>query len=76
MCKHWSPKFAVTFDESHGEIPLSLGTAVLDAGADALTVACTALEGGDLARLQQVVADYLDCFAFREAPLPFAWKPA
>ena len=76
LCKHWSHKFAVTFDESHGEIPLPLGTAVLDAGADALTVACTALEGGDLARLQQVVADYLDRFAFREAPLPFAWKAA
>jgi hypothetical protein len=76
LCKHWSHKFAVTFDEAHGEIPLPLGTAVLDAGADALMVTCTVPEGGDLARLQQVVADHLDRFAFREAPLPFAWNPA
>ena len=49
---------------------------MLDAGADALTVTCTVPEGGDLARLQQVVADHLDRFAFRKAPLPFDWQPA
>lgn len=49
---------------------------MLDAGADALTVTCTVAEGGDLARLQQVVADHLDRFAFRKAPLPFDWQPA
>lgn len=76
LCKHWSHKFAVEFDETHGLIPLPLGIAVLDAGAEALTVTCTVPEDGDLARLQQVVADHLDRFAFREAPLPFAWQSA
>ena len=76
LCKHWSHKFTVEFDETHGLIPLPLGSAVLDAGAEALTVTCTVAEGGDLARLQQVVADHLDRFAFRKAPLPFDWQPA
>ena len=74
LCKHWSHKFDVTFDANHGSIPLPLGSAKLDAGAEALTVTCTVPEGGDLARLQQVVADHLDRFAFREAPLPFEWR--
>ena len=76
LCKHWSHKFAVTFDEAHGEIPLPLGSAVLDAGAETLTVTCTVPDRGDLTRLQQVVADHLDRFAFREAPLPFDWQAA
>ena len=76
LCKHWSHKFDVTLDADHGTIPLPLGTAVLDAGPQALTVSCTVAEGGDLARMQQVVADHLDRFAFREAPLPFDWQVA
>lgn len=75
LCKHWSHKFEVTFDETHGTIPLPLGTCTLDAGPEALTVTCTVAEGGDIARMQQVVADHLDRFAFREAPLPFDWQP-
>jgi hypothetical protein len=76
LCKHWSHKFDVTYDTNHGTIPLPLGSAALAAGADALTVTCAVADGGDLARMQQVVADHLDRFAFREAPLPFDWQPA
>ena len=74
LCKHWSHKFEVTFDTAHGHIPLPLGTVDLNAGDDALTVTCAVPAGGDLDRLQQVVADHLNRFAFREGELQFDWQ--
>jgi hypothetical protein len=76
LCKHWSHKFEVTFDASHGHIPLPLGTADLDAAADSLTVTCTVPDGGDIDRMQQVVAEHLNRFAFREGELVFGWAAA
>ena len=76
LCKHWSHKFAVEFDETHGRIPLPLGTATLDAGAESLDVTLEANDAGALPRMKDVVASHLDRFAFREAPLPFDWQDA
>lgn len=76
LCKHWSHKFAVTFDATSGHIPLPLGDADLAAGDMALTVTCQVPEGGDLARMQQVVAEHLNRFAFREGELQFQWQGA
>lgn len=75
LCKHWSHKFAVTFDAHTGHVPLPLGTADLAADEAALTITCQVPEGGDLTRLQQVVADHLNRFAFREGELRFDWQP-
>lgn len=73
LCKHWSHKFDVSFDAARGHIPLPFGTADLDADAAALTVTLTLPEGGDMARAQQVLADHLNRFAFREGELAFNW---
>lgn len=74
LCKHWSHKFAVEFDETHGRIPLPLGTATLSATADSLGVHLTANGADALPRMKTVIAEHLDRFAFREAPLPFDWQ--
>ncbi|MEP7222216.1 MAG: DUF2218 domain-containing protein [Novosphingobium sp.] len=74
LCKHWSHKFDVTFDAQTGHIPMPSGSADLTAGDMALTVVCTINEGGDMARLQQVVADHINRFAFREGELQFNWQ--
>lgn len=76
LCKHWSHKFDVTFDAHRGRVPLPLGPVDLVADEAALTVTCTVAEGGDMARMQQVVADHLNRFAFREGELVFDWQPA
>lgn len=73
LCKHWSHKFAVDFDATRGHIPLPFGTADLEAGAAALTVTLTLPEGGDLARAQQVLAEHVNRFAFKEGELAFDW---
>ena len=75
LCKHWSHKFAVTFDAASGHIPLPLGNADLAAGDMALTITCEVPDGGDLARIQTVVGQHLNRFAFREGELQFQWQP-
>ncbi len=42
---------------------------------EALEVTCTIEGEGDLARMQQVVADHLNRFAHREGELAFDWQP-
>jgi hypothetical protein len=76
LCKHWSHKFDVTFDATSGHIPLPLGSADLAAGDMALTVTCEVPDNGDLARIQNVVAEHLNRFAFREGELEFRWQAA
>ena len=76
LCKHWSHKFAVEFDATHGRIPLPMGVATLSATADALEVKVATDDAEALPRMKEVVATHLDRFAFREAPLPFDWQDA
>ena len=75
VCRHWSHKLEVAFDPAHGTIRFPNGAvATLDAEADALAVRVDAPDHATLTRMRQVVAEHLDRFAFREAPLPFEWR--
>ena len=73
LCKHWAHKFPVEFTPEHGEITLPSGVTVLDAKSEALLVTLRAEEAASLERLEQVVADHVVRFAFREE-LVFDWK--
>ncbi len=76
LCKHWSHKFDVEFDEKHGRIPFDAETVcLLDAEDTRLDMQ---LEGEDperVERLTGVVDDHLKRFAFREE-LKIAWRKA
>jgi hypothetical protein len=76
LCKHWSHKFEVTFDAGKGTIPFR-PDASLDLIADGttLTMTLTVGEDDDLTRMEGVVDDHLERFAFREE-LAIDWKPA
>jgi uncharacterized protein len=74
LCKHWSHKFEVTFDAERGHVPLPIGDARMTAGDDALTITLTIAEGGDMAKLQGVIASHLNRFAFREGELAYEWQ--
>jgi hypothetical protein len=74
LCKHWAHKMPVEFDAHAGKITFPDGAiANLTAHAATLEVRLDIPEGGDVAQMEHVVASHLDRFAFREAPLPFAW---
>ncbi len=76
LCKHWSHKFNVSFDPQAGSIALPFGTTDLAANAAALTITISHNSDADPARAQQVVAEHLTRFAFREGELEFNWQSA
>mgnify|MGYP003561149224 FL=1 len=53
---------------------LPFGTTDLRASVDALDIIVTLNDGADPARAQQVNADHLNRFAFREGELVFDWQ--
>ena len=74
LCKHWSHKLEVDLAETHGTVGFGFGRAEFWAGKTALAVT---IAGGDVAardRLKTILAEHLDRFAFREAPLAFDWR--
>lgn len=74
LCKHWGHKFDTQSTPTEGSIAFPMGPIRMTADADTLTVTIEPNADADVAQFQKVVADHLDRFAFREAPLPFDWQ--
>jgi hypothetical protein len=73
LCKHWSHRFTVEFNEIAGKVPFSPETSVeFAADASALLMTLHVENPQDIERKQNVVADHLKRFAFREA-LDVVW---
>jgi hypothetical protein len=73
LCKHWSHKYPVELSETDGRITLAAGTCMLHAGEEALTIDVEAADEPTVRRLEDVVANHVARFAFREE-LHFDWK--
>lgn len=74
LCKHWTHKFEVSFDATHGTIAMAEDRIItLDATADHLQVRLNAPDEVT-AHLQQVIDKHIARFAFREE-LVFDWQP-
>ncbi|CAM8642221.1 MULTISPECIES: DUF2218 domain-containing protein [Sphingobium] len=74
LCKHWSHKFETDFSPEQGVIAFPMGPIRMAAQPEALVVMLEPNADADVEKFKQVVADHLDRFAFREAPLPFDWR--
>lgn len=84
IAKHFAHKLPVTSDAIHAEMIFprdARGTTwpadaqvVLGASEDALSVTITASAEGQRDGLKRAIADHIDRFAFREAPLAWAWS--
>ena|SRR5260221_10881056 len=75
LCKHWSHRFPVEFDRTHGTVELTGARCTFDAGPERLSLM---LEGDDrqaLPRLSEVVTEHLKRFAFREK-VELQWRAA
>jgi len=67
LCKHWSHRFDVEFNEFTGKVPFSPASSLgLTANATSLVMTLNVEKPEDLERMQAVVADHLKRFAFRE----------
>ena len=84
LCKHWSHNLAVTFDETRGTVVFPKdargaewpgdATVTFVALPDAIALTIEASADGQLEGLKGAVERHLDRFAFREAPLAYAWS--
>jgi hypothetical protein len=75
LCKHWSDKFEVDFDDRHGQIALGDTQCSLTAGDNSLTVTLQTQDEELLARMETVVADHLQRMSAGET-FSFAWQRA
>jgi uncharacterized protein len=75
LCKHWSHKFQVEASELAGKIHFSDDVTIdLSAQRDRIEVLIhTAIES-QIVTLRAVIANHINRFAFREAPLTFVWE--
>ena len=83
LCKHWMHNLTVDFTPEHGTVIFPRdargasfpgdGLVTFDAGPADLRVRVDASSAEQLEGLKGAVARHLDRFAFREAPLGFAW---
>ena len=74
LCKHWGHKFEVEFSETRGQVRFPSALETMEASEDALLVSIETDDTESVERLKEIVANHLDRFAFREAPLPFQWS--
>ena len=84
LCKHWEHNLAVDYDSERGRVVFPRdargadwpGDAVVTftARPDALDIRIEASAAGQLDALKGAVERHLDRFAFREAPLSYAWS--
>lgn len=75
LAKHWSHKMAVHFDAEEGTIAFPGGSRLeMRADSETLDLKLDVPEGEDSGRMQAVIADHIDRFAFREGPLTYDWR--
>ena len=72
LCRHWSHKFPVEFDDTHGRIQLPKAIVQLMPSPTALSVYLEVAAAEDQARMEEVVAEHLQRFGFKET-LVFNW---
>jgi hypothetical protein len=72
LCRHWSHKFPVEFDDTHGKIQLPAAVVQLMSSPAALWVYLEVAAAEDQERMEEVVAEHLQRCGCRET-LEFRW---
>ncbi|WP_019339128.1 DUF2218 domain-containing protein [Stutzerimonas stutzeri] len=73
LCKHWSHKFEVDFDDRHGHIVLGDTQCSLTAKENSLIATLQTADEEQLTRMETVVADHLQRMSADET-FSFAWQ--
>jgi uncharacterized protein len=74
LAKHWSHRFPdLTWNETRAEIPFPTGQCVFTSRENVLSIALTVPDEETASRLENVVAEHLKRFAFRES-LEIVWR--
>ena len=73
LCRHWSHRFTVAFDDTNGRIELPGTLCRLAAAPASLRVTLDMEDNTDPARMEEVVAEHLQRFGVKEL-LQFDWQ--
>lgn len=73
LTKHWGHRFQTELAADHARIDLPGGPCRMTADDTELHVSIEAGDAEQLARMEQVVAEHLARFAFREPDLRIVW---
>ncbi|KQM13851.1 DUF2218 domain-containing protein [Novosphingobium sp. Leaf2] len=73
LCKHWSHKLETHFEGDVGTVTFPGAVTTMTVDSEGIAVAITGEDREGVERLTGVVANHLDRFAFREAPLTYDW---
>ena len=74
LCKHWSHKFAVTYNETNGEVDFTADQRVsFLVHNEMLSVHIAVQEPGVIEKLEEIIAEHLQRFASKES-LTFSWQ--
>lgn len=74
LCKHFAHKVPAEYDESRGRVDFPWGVCRLQADGGRLAVTCEAADTEALKRVEAVVTDHVERFAWREKPR-MDWQP-
>lgn len=75
LCKHFGHKVPAEWSDSEGVVRFEPGTCRMAATNDTLILDCESATGADLVVVQNVVADHLVRFAWKDE-LSVAWENA
>lgn len=75
LCRHFGRRLKVTFDNHTGQVEFPFGRCALSADDRRLKLVATAASRGDLDKVEEVIANHLERYAFREHP-QLEWHPA
>ncbi|HCJ27991.1 MAG TPA: DUF2218 domain-containing protein [Pseudomonas sp.] len=73
LCKHWSHKFDVSFDDQQGHIAFGGASCLLTAGEGNLTAKIQTEDEAQLEKMETVVADHLQRMSTDET-FSFVWQ--
>ncbi len=74
LAKHWSHRFPdLTWNDTRAEIPFPIGNCVFTSKENVLTIVLNVSDEENASRLENVVVEHLNRFAFRES-LDIVWR--
>ena len=73
LCKHFSHKVDIDYDQTSAHAQLPPGPARLIADGNGIDIEVTGSDAEGLDRAKHIVEDHLLRFAFRENPAPLTW---
>ena len=68
LCKHFAHRIPASYEGGQGRVEFPTGVCEMEASGDVLILRASAADSPSLAQVEDVVAQHLERFAFRDKP--------